>query len=138
MSVIAIADGPAQPILSQAASASIITAETLPASSRSWTEEREALIAFLRGEYDLASEPAVTYLRRNSELAWLLVGAKPVLEESFRGPVGVTLRVVRDPEEDDSEEHLFGYISCALPLVDALDALDRFDYSTIWIFSRAG
>jgi hypothetical protein len=119
------------------ASSASITAQPLNVgldSSTSWIEEREARIEFLRREYDIASEAVVTYLRRNADVAWTLIGAKAALKQSFGDPVDVTLRIVRDPEEEDPAEQLFGYIRCPLPLADALDALDRFDNS--WLLGH--
>jgi hypothetical protein len=132
MSVIARSRGPS-PTYVEAMSVSI-TETTFFEPSPSWTEQLKTRIAFLRQEYEGVTESVARYLQRNSDVAWTLIGAKPALTESFRGPVNVTLRLVRDPEEDDAEEHLFGYIQSELPVADALDALDRFDQS--WLLDH--
>jgi len=111
-----------------------ITEEASFEPSTSWTEH-EALIMFLRQEYKGVTESVARHLQRNSDVAWKLIGAKPALVESFRGPVSVTLRLVTDPDDDDAEERLFGYIQCVLPVADALNALDRFDES--WLLDSS-
>jgi len=88
-------------------------------------EQREVLIGYLQRRFAV-SPPTLKFLRRNTDLAWVLVGAREAIEASF-GPVIIRLDVVKDPEDEGAEERLFGYIRSSLPLDDALLALKRFD-----------
>jgi hypothetical protein len=95
--------------------------------SSSWTEERERLIAFLQREYAFSSDGVAAYLQRNSDVAWMLIGAKRALQSEFGGSVAIQLAVVTDPDSEEPTQELFAYVRSPLRLDDALDALDRFD-----------
>ena len=101
--------------------------------SRSVLVEREMLILFLAEQYVGAAGSVASYLRRNSDIAWMLIGAKPAISAEF-GDVEVTLRLIQDSDSDEPSDKIFAYVRTGLPLDDALDALDRFDAT--WLLPR--
>lgn len=115
-----------RPLLDQPSVATTQEFESYP-SSESWTDAREALIEMIRTKYEFASEAVATHLRRNSEIAWKLLGAETALIDAFRTRVDLSLDLVRDPEHEEAEPELFGYVRSALQLEEALAAVDRFD-----------
>jgi hypothetical protein len=104
----------------------LVTGEGLD-SSNSWLEANEHLIQFLRRQYRFESERVSRFLRRNSDVAWLLLSARQWLENSFAAPINVQLNVTIDPDDEELREQLFGYIETALDIEDAAAALTRFD-----------
>ena len=105
--------------------------------SPSWTEHRdelELLIQHLRVSFSFASGDVSVFLRRNSDVAWLLLGAARALESAFGPSIDVRLSVVLDPDVEHGAPRLFGYIRTSLPLEDALERLNLFDVD--WLISH--
>ncbi len=79
--------------------------------------------------FNLRDAPAVRrFLGRSADLISLLDEAFFQLQKQFGRDVSIALEVISDPEGEDAEE-LFGYVSTALAIEDAIARLDRFDES---------
>jgi hypothetical protein len=103
-------------------------------TSSSWLEEREALISYVSGLYSGVSKPVQTFLRSNSDLAWVLIGARAAISRAF-GAATVRLALVQDIDVPEPRAQLFGYIAPATGLTGAGEALDRFDND--WLLERS-
>ena len=108
-------------------SKSVTAARDVFEDSPSWTEQRERLLAHIRQQYIVRAESVVTYLRRNSDLAWMLLGAMASLVEQFNGRLGVELELVQDPDAEDRREQIVAYVTGGESLEASRAALDRFD-----------
>jgi hypothetical protein len=66
------------------------------------------------------------FLLSHPQLIGVLLKARPHLSKYFGPDLQVVLKVVRDPEAEDSEQ-LFAYIYTSLPTGEAVARLDRLD-----------
>lgn len=106
-------------------------------ASSSWIEERDALLRFWASRHEgMAQGRVQCFLRRNSDLAWMLLDAEVALGLAFGSAIRLQFRMEDDPEAVGAPETLFGLVASTLPTADALDALNRFDAS--WFIQHAG